>query len=65
MDLEEHGELSALEIARAIEYLRKVGLTDKQICGFWAFVATGHLFPDVMEKETAKKSLEPYGRKQS
>ena len=51
MDLEEHGELSALEITRAIEYLRMLGLTGEQIYGFWAYVATGHLIPDIARKE--------------
>lgn len=29
------------EVARAIEYLRAVGLTDKQACDFLTYVATG------------------------
>ena len=38
MDTEEHGTLTTVEIVRAIEYLRKVGLTDEQIYRFWAYV---------------------------
>lgn len=38
------------EVARAIEYLRAVGLTDKQACDFLTYVATGVGLP-VKESE--------------
>ena len=33
--------MSIIEIARAIEYLRMVGLTDSQICDFLIYIAAG------------------------
>ena len=38
---EEMGALSSVEHARIIEYLRAVGLEEKQINDMWMYVATG------------------------
>ena len=51
MNTEEHRVLTTIEIARAIEYLRIVGLTGEQIYGFWAYVATGHMASDAAGKK--------------
>ena len=50
MNTEEQGVLSTVEIARAIEYLRIVGLTGEQLYGFWVYVATGHMISGVANK---------------
>ncbi len=51
MNAEECGVLTTVEITRAIEYLQRIGLTGQQIYGFWAYVATGHLLPQLSQPE--------------
>lgn len=51
---EEMGALNSKEVARLIEYLRAVGLTEKQINDCQIYVATGVGLP-INEKESDDK----------